>query len=237
MNFKYSVFIAIIAVSLNSGAANAQGIYDKCMAAIEAGDDEVVKELAATVKRLKYPGVNADKAETCLEEAYGGDFVLDFSTGEFVDGDAAAALQKQKDERKNLLERKGTLREQQQCHQDKLNTIDKLYAANQLILENSNNKLVQELTVNACTDLHEKDPYDAILHPICRNIFLKNIHPDLDTTAELDTFNLLKEIKARSESEIARLENELVSLSKKGQEQEEQKPIANILEELLQPCD
>ena len=47
-----------------ASTANAQSIYDKCIAAIEAQDTSKLEEIATTVKRLRYPGINAKKADS-----------------------------------------------------------------------------------------------------------------------------------------------------------------------------
>lgn len=237
MNLKLSAFFAVAITSTTFEAANAQGIYDKCIAAIDAGDTQKVMELANTVKRLKFPGVNAEKAETCLETAFGGDFILDFSSGSFIDGEAAAELQKEKDKRKLAAQKTSALGLAKSCHQDKLDKIERLEKVYGQVRKNSNDKLINELTQKACMRMHEDNPFDAILHPVCRATFIQGVHPDLDITNDLKVANMLGVITANSEAEIARIDDELDALYRNGQQSDQGKTISEILGDLQKPCE
>jgi len=229
---------AVIAVFITfAGAANAQGIYDQCIIAIEAGDQAKVVELATTVKRLKFPGVNAKKAETCLETAFETDFELDYGSGEFVDSLAAAELKKHKEERKRLLAESRVLQEKISCHKGKISKANDVIEGQSMLLSTSNNQVIKDLTLEACLALHKSDSYAAILNPICRSAFSENLHPDLDISVAQDLYWQLSEVKAKSQREIIQLQAKIDAIFDVQADEEEKSKYENILAEIMAPCD
>lgn len=197
-----------VAMTLFVGTqAQAQSIYDKCIAAIETNDTQTVETLAATIRRLTNPGVNTKKGLKCLEEAYGVVFELNFATGKFVGGPEASAL-------KEASNKKGKLLEKQRCLIRKGKALSDLMASLTKTISAENERLIGDATVVACSALHDDNPNEAILNPICREVFKNGFHPDIDLTELGATYKKITSeqvstttLQLTVEAEIAALDN------------------------------
>ena len=69
-------------------------------------------------------------------------------------------------------------------------------------LLDSNSKLIQEKTIQACKNLNTRDPEAAILNPICRAVFENTFHPDLDVDENFDHKLESIEAKIKSQSRV-----------------------------------
>ena len=220
-----------------AGATNAQSIYDQCITAIEAGDKAKVVELATTVKRLKYPGVNEKKAEKCLETAFETDFEIDYRSGEFVDSAAAAAIKQEKEERARRLAETKKLQEKISCHKGKVTKVDDLIKAQEMLMSASNKAVINNLTLRACLDLHKSNPFAAILNPICRSAFSESLHPDLEIEADQKIYRQLSEVKVNSQIEIIQLQAKIDAIFDVQSDKEGNNEYDDILADLMVPCD
>ena len=226
--------ILICLFCLAASTANAQSIYDKCIAAIEAQDASKLEEIATTVKRLKYPGINAKKAEQCLETAYGKDFEFDPATGSFVDGEEAAKRKQQKAANKERQSKIAEISNKLGCHRKKLENIDTLKAAQIRVFYDENASLIELRTYSACVQLNAKDSNAAILNPICREVFNKTLHPDL----ELDSDFLDKLDRAEKANREAsnKLQAELSKLQMGSGPKKSSSDFQELIEDALTPC-
>ena len=218
-----------------ASTTNAQSIYDKCIAAIDAGDSAALQEIATTVKRLKYPGVNAKKAEKCLETAFEKEFEFDPSSGMFVDGVEAAERKKQKAANKERQTKIIEISNKLGCHRKKLENIYKLQAAQLQVFFDDNNSFITVRTYSACVELNEKDPHEAILNPICREAFAKTLHPDLEVDREfLDKLNIAE---VTNRGSIAKLETELSELQMGGSDKKSNSDFQDVVDDALATCE
>ena len=220
---------------LVASTANAQSIYDKCIAAIDSGDSSALQEIAATVKRLKYPGINAKKAEKCLETAFEKDFEFDPASGMFVDGAEAAERKKQKAENKERQSKIIAISNKLGCHRKKLENIEKLKLAQLQVFIDENNSFIGARTLAACLALNESDPNKAILNPICRDAFANTLHPDLAVDREF--LNILVNAEEANLDATAKLQAELSKLQMDGVNKESSSDFQAVIEEALAPCD
>lgn len=217
-----------------ASAANSQSIYDKCIAAIEAQDASKLKEIATTVKRLKYPGINAKKAEQCLEEAFGKDFEFDPATGSFVDGEEAAERKKQKAANRERQTKIAEISNRLGCHRKKLENIDRLRAAQIRVFYDNNASLIELRTYAACVELNSADPSSAILNPICREVFQNTLHPDLELDNDfLDKLDVAE--KANREASD-KLQAELSKLQMDSSLKKSNSDFRELIEDALTPC-
>ena len=218
-----------------ASTTNAQSIYDKCMAAIDAEDSSALIEIATTVKRLKYPGINAKKAEKCLESAFEKDFEFDPSSGMFVDGAEAAERKKQKAENKERQSKIIEISNKLGCHRKKLETIEKLKLAQLQVFIDENNSFIGARTLAACVQLNESDPYKAILNPICRDSFANTLHPDLDV--DKGFLDILIDAEGANLDATAKLQAELSKLQMGSGGKKNSSDFQGLIEEALAPCD
>jgi len=220
---------------LVASTVNAQSIYDKCIAAIDTGDASALQEIATTVKRLKYPGINAKKAEKCLETAFEQDFEFDPASGMFVDGTEAAERKKQKAENKERQSKIIEISNKLGCHRKKLENIEKLKLAQLQVFIDENNSFIGARTYAACVALNKSDPNTAILNPICRDVFANTLHPDLDV--DRDFLNILVNAEEANLDATAKLQAELSKLQMGGGKKESSSDFQAVIEEALAPCD
>ena len=218
-----------------ASTTNAQSIYDKCIAAIDAGDSSALIEIATTIKRLKYPGINAKKAEKCLETAFEKDFEFDPTSGMFVDGAEAAERKKQKAENQERQSKIIEISNKLGCHRKKLENIEKLKLAQLQVFINENNSFIGARTLAACVDLNKSDPYKAILNPICRDVFTNTLHPDLDVDKGL--LDILVDAEGANLDATAKLQAELSKLQMGSGAKESNSDFQGLIDEALAPCD
>ena len=218
-----------------ASTANAQSIYDKCISAIDSGDSSALQEIASTVKRLKYPGVNAKKAEKCLETAFEKEFEFDPASGMFVDGAEAAERKKQKAKNKEQQSKIIEISNKLGCHRKKLENIEKLKLAQLQVFIDENNSLIGARTFAACVALNESDPNTAILNSICREAFANTLHPDLDVDKEfLDILVVAEEANLEA---TAKLQAELSKLQMGSGGKKSSSDFQAVIDDALSPCE
>lgn len=208
--------------------------YEECLAAIEAENQESVLDLAKKIKDTKkVPFSKWEAGATCLQAAFNDDFAYNAQIGSWISGDEARELKNKQFKQKRMVSIKNKL----SCHIEKLDLIIKLEQANTEIYQEQNEKLITSLTVEACAELNQRNPSEAILNPICRQAFMSNLHPDLEVKGGDDLVNKL--YRARLENAVAKalLEDELEQIMNDGAPRKDVKSIDELIDDALKKCE
>jgi len=159
--------LSISAAIMPSGAALSQSsIYDRCLAAIDAGDQEQVSVLAKTIRRFNsHPALNIEAAERCISAAEGKTMRLYGQDGEFVSTEQIELNREAEADR--IRKREELLRQS-------------------TLLEVTNRTLIANDVVAACNQLYEADFVAAMTNRVCLDTFSQNGHPRLKGVSPSD---------------------------------------------------
>lgn len=137
-----TIFVACI-----SQSALAQSIFDRCVGLVDEGRIDEAKPLAAVIKNMSsIDSSSLDTAEQCLSEVYGIEHLYVPELKKIV----------------TIVEANEFFRVQQQ-------NID----TQQGLIDSAKRKAAAaSLTLETCTKIYRRSPEEAILQPVCNQVFL-----------------------------------------------------------------
>lgn len=142
------LIISTVVVACIGQAAFAQSIFDRCVSLLGEGRVDEAKPLASVIKNLS--GIDSsslDKAEQCLSEVYGIEHVYVPELKKIV----------------TIVEANEFFGVQQQ-------NIDRQQA---LIDLGKRKAAAASFTLETCTKIYRRSPEEAILQPVCNQVFLE----------------------------------------------------------------
>lgn len=227
MNLATFVFVTISSPALSQTPST----YEKCIAAIESGAEEEVNKLAEVIKSKSYiDKSDLEAGEKCLEVAYKINFEYHSLFNKWISGVDADhyEISSAKQEKRNSILRKRV------CYGDKLEAINESIVGVKAIIEGRNENLVATITKDACIEMNKKDRHAAVLDPVCRQVFLDGMHPDLTKDDLGDVYSSLVSEFTQAGQRLAELNAELDDLDGRSTERVEGK---SLLEKALASCE
>jgi hypothetical protein len=228
--YMTSAIFAFVAISSPSHSQT-PSIYEKCIAAIESGAEEEVNKLAEVMKFKGHLDKNDMAAgEKCLESAYNINFEYHLLFNRWISGDEADRYEiySAKQEKRNSILRKRV------CYGEKLKAIEKSILSVKAIIEGRNESLVAQITKDACMEINKKDRHAAVLDPVCRQVFLDGMHPDLTKDDLGDAYSSLVSEFTQAGQRLAELNAELDDLDGRSAEVVESE---SVLQKALASCE
>lgn len=201
--FISAIFMVIGFVSSVNGQTM-MNTYTKCVVALENGDMDQVRSLAAVIATKKnLTRDSIEKGKKCLEAAFDEIYEYHPDYKYWVKGEKAVALTQMLATR----EVRNRLMRKERCFVQKFEAIEAMKKVILKDLTAENKSMIGKRTMAACIELNNTDPNAAILNPICREAFTQKLHPDLENQELLQQFQELdaEEVMAS----LSRLENSI----------------------------
>ena len=206
--FISAIFMVIGFVSSVNGQTM-MNTYTKCVVALENGDMDQVKSLAAVIaKKKNLTRDSIEKGKKCLEAAFDEIYEYHPDYKYWVKGEKAVALKQMLSTRKI----RDQLAKRESCLSKKIAAIALSKEAILGLLTEDNNSFIAERTFEACVGLNETNPDAAILNPVCREAFAQKLHPELENEYLLKEFQKLEAEQGPALSDLARITKELDEL-------------------------
>lgn len=216
--FTSAVIVLLICISSAQAQATANS-YEKCVAAIEVGDIDEVRSLAAIIEtKLNLTSDNLENAKKCLEAAYDDVYEYHPDSKKWVKGAKAIELRKMiaaRAEENRIKVKQNQLKGQRRCLLGKIGAIEDIEKFIFDGLHTQNKKIIETKTLNACIELNNADPNAAILNPVCREAFTQKLHPDVETQDLAKQFQELASEKVMAQYLLVENSDELAKLDTK----------------------
>jgi len=149
-----------------------ESIYDRCAAAVEQGNAELVAELATSIRRFNsHPIQQLELAELCVSFAEEKQVSFDSGTGRFVD---AAQLEQQRQSQGEAYEQRRIAEEERRLARE---AREAAVAAAAIL----NEFLVTGGVYLACLALYDRDEVMAMTNTNCIQSFRAYGHPQLES--------------------------------------------------------
>ncbi|MBO6899331.1 MAG: hypothetical protein JJ868_18360 [Shimia sp.] len=217
---------AMTCAFLGTGLHAQDSIYERCVEAIDAGDANLVSELADTIRGFNsHPAREFKFARQCVSFAEQREMLWDYETDEFISKEEFNNRQAQKQEnqekirernealqeqRKRLQSDLGHLEKRASCVNAKLSQMNTDFEAINKRFEQSNQALILDETHQACVELYSSDKPAAMINSTCVEAFQRKGHPSLVFSESEQLAKLSAELLELIELEEG-LEEELIS--------------------------
>lgn len=226
-----------VTLMLTCGVVQAQTImntYTKCIIALEDGQMDEVKSLAAIIKTKKNLTPDSiEKGEACLEAAYGTNWAYDQLFKMWVEGDEAIKAENRaakENAQKVLFDKRNCLKRKEEA-------IIRLQEAQTAFIAARNEELINDDLLTACYELYAENPYTAILDSDCRAIFRTKMHPGLNLSESGKVFFRLGQELRKTKADQIGVEEKIEEFENKSSSKTKSKPKPNDLEIAFQSCD